>query len=88
MLKKKIQVVFHCMSGRRSNEAAIIAQKLGFGDCYNLEGGVKEWTGPIQPFMNNHSPWVHSIFETETETAQYVVTDLGNTYVIVSYFPD
>lgn len=67
------------MSGRRSDEAAIIATKLGFEDCYSLEGGLKAWTGPIQPFMNNHSPWVHSIFEAETETAQYVVTDLGNT---------
>ncbi|KAI8388833.1 beta-lactamase-like protein [Radiomyces spectabilis] len=26
--------------------------------------------------MNNHSPWVHTIFEPDTETAQYVVTDL------------
>ncbi|KAI8881665.1 beta-lactamase [Backusella circina FSU 941] len=26
--------------------------------------------------MNNHSPWVHTLFEVETETAQYVITDL------------
>ncbi|KAI7897761.1 beta-lactamase-like protein [Cokeromyces recurvatus] len=27
-------------------------------------------------FMNNHSPWVHTLFDIDTETAQYVVTDL------------
>jgi glyoxylase-like metal-dependent hydrolase (beta-lactamase superfamily II) len=76
------------MSGRRSDEAAIIAQKLGFEDVYSLQGGLKGWKGPIQPFMNNHSPWVHTIFDTETETAQYIVTDLGNTKYLknVRYF--
>lgn len=67
------------MSGRRSNEAAKIAVGLGFQDVYNLEGGLTAWTGPTQLFMNNHSPWVHTLFEAETETAQYVITDLGNT---------
>lgn len=67
------------MSGRRSDEAAILAAKHGYEDTYSLSGGIKEWDGPIQPFMNNHSPWVHTIFDAETETAQYVVSDLGNT---------
>ncbi|KAL7310579.1 hypothetical protein PS15m_010064 [Mucor circinelloides] len=75
-LNKHGKVVFQCMSGRRSDEAAIIAQKLGFEDVYSLEGGIKGWNGPVQPFMNNHSPWVHTVFDAETETAQYVVTDL------------
>ncbi|CAO3640358.1 unnamed protein product [Mucor fragilis] len=75
-LNKHGKVVFQCMSGRRSDEAAIIAQKLGFEDVYSLQGGLKEWNGPVQPFMNNHSPWVHTLFDAETETAQYVVTDL------------
>ncbi|KAI9473414.1 MAG: beta-lactamase-like protein [Benjaminiella poitrasii] len=70
------KVVFQCMSGRRSNDAALIAETLGFKDVYSLEGGLKEWTGSIQPFMDNHSPWVHTLFDSETETAQYVVTDL------------
>lgn len=74
--------MFHCKSGRRSQEAAKIAEKLGFKNVYDLEGGLKEWQGPVQPFMNNHSPWVHTVFDTETETAQYVVTDLGSTMSI------
>ena len=65
------------MSGRRSDEAAKMANQLGFEYVYSLQGGMNAWDGPVQPFMNNHSPWVHTIFEPETETAQYVVTDLG-----------
>ncbi|KAG2231464.1 hypothetical protein INT48_007537 [Thamnidium elegans] len=75
-IKGAVNIVFQCMSGRRSDEAAILAQKHGFEDTYSLTGGLKAWDGPIQPFMDNHSPWVHTIFDTETETAQYVVTDL------------
>ncbi|GAA5811775.1 hypothetical protein MFLAVUS_005218 [Mucor flavus] len=75
-LNKHTKVVFQCMSGRRSDEAAILAQSHGFKDTWSLTGGLKAWDGPIQPFMDNHSPWVHTIFDTETETAQYVVTDL------------
>lgn len=75
-----LQTVFHCMSGRRSAAAAEHALKLGFKDVYNLVGGFKQWREenlPVLPFNNNHSPWVHTIFEPETETAQYIVTDLG-----------
>ncbi|KAI8983469.1 beta-lactamase-like protein [Pilobolus umbonatus] len=75
-INKHAQVVFHCKSGRRSDEAARLAESLGFENAYSLEGGFTEWTGPKQPFMNNHSPWIHTLFDTETETAQYVVSDL------------
>ncbi|KAI7888121.1 beta-lactamase-like protein [Mucor mucedo] len=76
-INKHSKVVFQCMSGRRSDSAAILASKHGFEDTYSLSGGLKEWDGPIQPFMNNHSPWVHTLFDADTETAQYVVTDLA-----------
>ncbi|KAI9275685.1 beta-lactamase-like protein [Phascolomyces articulosus] len=52
---------------------------MGFKDVYNLVGGFKQWRSddlPVLPFENNHSPWVHTIFEKETETAQYIVTDI------------
>ncbi|KAI9266085.1 hypothetical protein BY458DRAFT_540380 [Sporodiniella umbellata] len=75
-LNKEANIVFHCRSGRRSDDAAIIAESLGYKKCFSLEGGMDEWKGPVNPFMNNHSPWVHTVFEKETETAQYVVTDL------------
>ncbi|KAG1451165.1 hypothetical protein G6F46_010239 [Rhizopus delemar] len=75
-INKDATVVFHCQSGRRSDEATLLAGKLGYENCFSLTGGMNEWKGPVEPFMNNHSPWVHTILEKETETAQYVVTDL------------
>lgn len=73
--------MFYSKSGRSSHEAAIIADKLGFQHIQHLEGGLKNWQDPpLQPFMNNHSPWVHPMLDTETETAQYIVTDLGKHY--------
>ncbi|KAL0087670.1 beta-lactamase-like protein [Phycomyces blakesleeanus] len=76
-LDKNKKTVFHCMSGRRSRSVGDIAVELGFKNVYNLEGGWKAAdTIPHQPYAKNHSPWVHTIFEKETETAQYVVTDI------------
>ncbi|KAI9494120.1 metallo-beta-lactamase family protein [Zychaea mexicana] len=52
---------------------------MGFKDVYNLVGGFKQWSGenlPVLQYDNNHSPWVHTVFEKETETAQYIVTDV------------
>ncbi|KAI7847999.1 beta-lactamase-like protein [Circinella umbellata] len=52
---------------------------MGFKDVYNLVGGFKQWSSdelPVLAYNNNHSPWVHTIFEEETETAQYIVTDI------------
>ncbi|CAO3610759.1 unnamed protein product [Cunninghamella blakesleeana] len=88
-LNNHSKLVFQCASGRRSLKAANIAKELGFQQVYNLEGGFTQWKKdqlPIQPFNNNHSPWVHLVFEPDTETAQYIVTDLDSreSYIIDS----
>ncbi|SAM04482.1 hypothetical protein [Absidia glauca] len=82
-------VVFQCRSGRRSQWAAQLALDQGFTDVSNMEGGLLRWVAeslPVQPFSKNHSPWVHAILEPETNTAQYIVTDLETreAYVIDS----
>ncbi|KAI9321064.1 beta-lactamase-like protein [Dichotomocladium elegans] len=67
------------MSGRRSHEVVQHAMQLGYTNIYNLVGGFKQWRADdlaVQPFQNDHSPWVRTIFEQETETAQYIVTDV------------
>ncbi|KAG0176284.1 hypothetical protein DFQ28_007711 [Apophysomyces sp. BC1034] len=75
-------IVFHCKSGRRSKKAQEFAEKLGFHRVHtllDLEGGFQQWKADgfsVQAFNNNHSPWVHTIFDKDTETAQYVVTDI------------
>ncbi|KAI7884564.1 Metallo-hydrolase/oxidoreductase [Lichtheimia hyalospora FSU 10163] len=72
-------LVVHCMSGRRSHEVTQLAMEMGIKNSYNMVGGFKQWLAdelPYEPYNNNHSPWVHTIFEPETETAQYVVADI------------
>jgi 3-mercaptopyruvate sulfurtransferase SseA len=72
--------VFQCASGRRSHIAATKAAQIGYTNVYNLEGGLSAWNAaeyPLQKFMKNHSPTVHTILDLATDTAQYVVTDEG-----------
>ncbi|SAM08037.1 hypothetical protein [Absidia glauca] len=88
-LDRSRKVVFQCASGRRSKKAADIAMDLGFQQVYNMEGGFTQWQKDkllVQPFTQNHSPWVHTVMEGNTDTAQYIVTDLDSreAYVIDS----
>ena len=74
-------MIIYCRSGRRSGIVSKYAvEELGFNDVYNVVGGLNQWTDdhlPLKTFANDHSPWVHTIFEHETATAQYIVTDIG-----------
>ncbi|CAO3670087.1 unnamed protein product [Umbelopsis vinacea] len=75
---KDRKLVFQCASGRRSHIAATKAAQTGYTNVYNLEGGLSAWKAaeyPLQKFMKNHSPTVHTILDLATDTAQYVVTD-------------
>src|SRR5213079_3424413 len=40
-------IVVHCHSGRRSAEAVRLLQQRGFGNIYNLEGGIDAWSDQI-----------------------------------------
>ena len=42
-------IVVHCHSGRRSAEAVRLLQQRGFGNIYNLEGGIDAWSDQIDP---------------------------------------
>src|SRR6266568_9534076 len=42
-------IVVHCHSGRRSAEAVRLLQQRGFGNIYNLEGGIDGWSDKIEP---------------------------------------
>src|SRR6266705_6497865 len=42
-------IVVHCHSGRRSAEAVRLLQQRGFGDIYNLEGGIDAWSDQVDP---------------------------------------
>jgi sulfur-carrier protein adenylyltransferase/sulfurtransferase len=42
-------IVVHCHSGRRSAEAVRLLQRRGFGNIYNLQGGIDAWSDQIDP---------------------------------------
>ncbi len=42
-------IVVNCHSGRRSAEAVRLLQQRGFGNIYNLEGGIDGWSDQIDP---------------------------------------
>ncbi|MFT5336408.1 MAG: rhodanese-related sulfurtransferase [Luteibaculaceae bacterium] len=40
-IRKDVPVIVHCRSGKRSaNVIAVLEQRLGFENLYNLEGGI------------------------------------------------
>ena len=43
----------YCRSGNRSGQAVKVMQDAGFGNLYNLDGGVIEWTNTGKALVNN-----------------------------------
>lgn len=93
---KDSKIVFYCATGRRSLLASQKAIEKGFLDVWNLEGGIKSWIQiynlPTQNFINNPSPSVHVFFDSDTQTAQYVVVDNDSKETIIidpvlDYYP-
>jgi adenylyltransferase/sulfurtransferase len=46
---KTRRVVVHCRSGARSAKAAKLLQQHGFGDVWNLAGGIQAWSLTVDP---------------------------------------
>lgn len=42
-LDSGVPTVFYCQMGGRSAQAAAFANAQGFGDVYNLQGGITAW---------------------------------------------
>ena len=42
---KDQEVICYCRSGKRSMQAAMMLESLGFSDVKNLTGGMNEWQG-------------------------------------------
>jgi rhodanese-related sulfurtransferase len=47
-LDKSKNYYVYCRSGNRSGQACAIMQSIGFGNAYNLLGGITEWEGDIE----------------------------------------
>ena len=44
-------LVFYCLSGGRSSQACAFAAAQGFGEVYNLRGGVSAWANRSYPLV-------------------------------------
>jgi adenylyltransferase/sulfurtransferase len=42
-------IVVHCHSGMRSAQAVAMMRGAGFGNVFNLEGGIDKWSDEIDP---------------------------------------
>jgi rhodanese-related sulfurtransferase len=42
---KDDEIIFQCRSGKRSANAALFLESLGYKNCKNLVGGILEWQG-------------------------------------------
>lgn len=40
---KEEEIIVHCHSGKRSMEACMLLETMGFSKTVNLKGGIKEW---------------------------------------------
>ncbi|SFL82602.1 Rhodanese-related sulfurtransferase [Gracilibacillus orientalis] len=47
-LRQDKPVYLYCQNGSRSTRAALILNKQGYKDLYQLQGGYKKWTGKIK----------------------------------------
>lgn len=50
-IRSDVDVVVHCRSGKRSADAIIQLEKLGFKNLYNLKGGILAWAEELDPEM-------------------------------------
>lgn len=50
-IRSDVDVVVHCRSGKRSADAIVQLEKLGFKNLYNLKGGILAWAEQLDPEM-------------------------------------
>ncbi|WP_422358675.1 molybdopterin-synthase adenylyltransferase MoeB [Reichenbachiella sp.] len=50
-IRSDVDVVVHCRSGKRSADAIVQLEKLGFKNLYNLKGGILAWADQLDSEM-------------------------------------
>ena len=50
-IDKSAPVVFYCLSGGRSSQACAFAAAQGFGEVFNLRGGISGWANRSFPIV-------------------------------------
>jgi rhodanese-related sulfurtransferase len=52
VLSHESAIIFMCAKGARSLTAAKLAERLGYTNVYNLEGGTREWAKAGLPLVS------------------------------------
>jgi len=50
-LEREREILAHCKSGTRSAQAVELLRRSGFGNVYNVAGGIDAWADEIDPAM-------------------------------------
>jgi len=53
-ISKDKQVIFHCKSGRRSENVAKYFDQMGYDNVYNLKGGILAYISEIEPHLPSY----------------------------------
>ncbi len=48
-IPKDVPVYIHCRSGARSRNAVEFLKSKGYGNCFNVKGGILAWQNEIDP---------------------------------------
>ena len=53
-LDPEAHVVVHCRSGVRSAKAVALLREAGFGNAWNVQGGILAWIDRIDPSLTRY----------------------------------
>jgi rhodanese-related sulfurtransferase len=53
-ISKEKQVVIHCRSGARSGAVCNQLEAIGYGNVYNLKGGILAWANEIDSSVTKY----------------------------------
>lgn len=46
---KEEELIVHCRSGKRSQQACLFLESMGFSNCKNMTGGILAWREKFNP---------------------------------------
>ena len=82
VMQKDRPMFVYCASGRRSSAAAAVMNEVGFGEVYNLAGGIAAWTRegfPVEQAQVPSSAGAHAMqpaaFDALLQTDKRVLVD-------------
>lgn len=85
-LKKDQPVYVYCLSGARSNSAAVLLKEKGFNKVIDLQGGLLTWKAAGLPVTGNEAtaakeaPVGDATFQAQIRSSEWVLVDFNATW--------